>query len=54
VRRDHADEIRQVALAELDEETLATVLEGLAQARRGEFVSDEDMQAFFEWHEVKS
>jgi predicted transcriptional regulator len=28
----------------------AAVLEGLAQADRGEFVSDEDMAAFFERH----
>jgi predicted transcriptional regulator len=33
-------------MIELDEEALAAVREGLAQARRGEFVSDEDMQAF--------
>jgi predicted transcriptional regulator len=37
----------------LDEETLAAIREGRAQARRGEFVSDEDMQAFFERHGVK-
>lgn len=38
---------------ELDEETLAAVREGRAQARRGEFVSDEHMQAFFERHGIK-
>jgi len=37
----------------LDEETHAAVLEGRAQARRAEFVSDEDMQAFFRRHGVK-
>ncbi len=37
----------------LDEETRAAVQEGRAQARRGEFVSEEDMQAFFERHGVK-
>jgi predicted transcriptional regulator len=37
----------------LDEETRAAIREGRAQARRGEFVSDEDMQAFFERHGVK-
>ena len=37
----------------LDEETRAAVREGRAQARRGEFVSEEDMQAFFERHGVK-
>jgi predicted transcriptional regulator len=51
--RSAADEIRQVAMTELDEETLAAILEGLAHARRGEFVSDEAMQAFFERHGVK-
>jgi hypothetical protein len=52
-KRDEADGTRQVALTELNQETLAAVLEGLAQARRGEFVSDEDMRAFFERHGVK-
>jgi predicted transcriptional regulator len=37
----------------LDEETLAAVREGRAQARRGEFASEEDMRAFFERHGVK-
>ena len=31
----------------LDAETRAAILEGLAQAERGEFVSDEDMADFF-------
>ncbi len=36
----------------LDEETRAAVREGQEQARRGEFVSDEDMDAFFRRHTV--
>jgi predicted transcriptional regulator len=31
----------------LDEETRAAIQEGKAQAKRGEFVTDEDMAAFF-------
>jgi hypothetical protein len=34
----------------LDRETRAAILEGLAQAERGEFVSDEEMAAFFARH----
>lgn len=37
----------------LDHETRAAVREGLGQAKRGEFVSDEDMAAFFQRHGVK-
>jgi hypothetical protein len=37
---------------ELDDETRAAVREGLEQARRGEFVSDADMAAFFKRHGV--
>jgi predicted transcriptional regulator len=37
---------------ELDNETRAAVREGRDQARRGEFVSDQDMSAFFKWHGV--
>ena len=37
----------------LDEETRAAIQEGRAQARRGEFVSEDDMAAFFERHGVK-
>jgi predicted transcriptional regulator len=44
---------KQGAPIRLDEETRAAVREGRAQAQRGEFVSDEDMQAFFERHGVK-
>ncbi|MCC6948663.1 MAG: hypothetical protein IT539_12925 [Bradyrhizobiaceae bacterium] len=36
----------------LDDETRAAIREGKAQARRGEFVSDEDMAAFFKRHGV--
>jgi hypothetical protein len=32
----------------IDKETLAAVREGREEARRGEFVSDEDVEAFFE------
>jgi hypothetical protein len=44
---------KQGAPIRLDEETRAAVREGRAQAQRGEFVSDEDLQAFFERHGVK-
>lgn len=37
----------------IDDDTRAAIQEGRAQARRGEFVSDEDMAAFFERHGVK-
>jgi len=37
----------------LDDETRAAIREGRAQARGGEFVSDEDMAAFFKRHGVK-
>ncbi len=37
----------------LDDETRAAIREGREQARRSEFVSDEDMVAFFERHGVK-
>ena len=37
----------------LDDETRAAIQEGREQARRGEFVSDEDMAAFFKRHGVK-
>jgi hypothetical protein len=36
----------------LDEDTRNAVLEGRAQARRGEFVSDQDMAAFYKRHGV--
>lgn len=34
----------------LDEATKAAINEGLEQARRGEFVGDEEMSAFFKRH----
>ena len=34
----------------LDEETRAAIQEGKEQAKRGEFVSDADMTAFFKRH----
>jgi predicted transcriptional regulator len=37
----------------LDDEARAAVREGREQARRGEFVSEEEMEAFFERHGVK-
>jgi len=37
----------------LDDETRAAIREGRDQARRGEFVSDEEMAAFFKRHGVK-
>jgi hypothetical protein len=37
----------------LDDETRAAIREGREQARRGEFVSDEDMAGFFKRHGVK-
>ncbi len=36
----------------LDDETRAAVRRGVDQARRGEFVSDADMAAFFKRHGV--
>jgi predicted transcriptional regulator len=41
-------------LVQLDEETRAAIREGRAQARRGEFVSGDDMAAFFRRHGVKN
>lgn len=37
---------------ELDDETREAVRRGLEQARRGEFVSDDEMAAFFKRHGV--
>lgn len=36
----------------LDEETRAAIREGSEQAERGEFVSDEEMAAFFKRHGI--
>jgi hypothetical protein len=38
----------------LDDDTRSAVREGQEQARRGEFVSDEDMAAFFRRHGASS
>ena len=38
---------------ELDSETRDAIREGREQARRGAFVSDKDMAAFFKRHDVK-
>ena len=38
---------------ELDDATRAAIREGREQAQRGEFVSDEEMDAFFKRHGVK-
>ena len=40
-------------LVQLDDETRGAIREGRNQARRGEFVSDKDMAAFFQRHGVK-
>jgi hypothetical protein len=44
---------KAAAPVRLDDETRAAIREGREQARRGEFVSDGDMAAFFERHCVK-
>jgi predicted transcriptional regulator len=44
---------KEVKLEELDPETRAAVEEGLAQADRGEFVPEEEMEAFFAQFEAK-
>jgi predicted transcriptional regulator len=41
---------RQAGPIRLDEETRAAIEEGKSQARRGEFVTDGDMAAFFKRH----
>ena len=43
---------RRDAPVNLDDETLAAIREGSEQARRGEFVSDEEMAKFFKRHGV--
>ena len=43
----------EVKLEELDPETRAAVEEGLAQADRGEFVPEDEMEAFFAQFEAK-
>jgi predicted transcriptional regulator len=43
---------RRAAPVSLDAATKAAIREGLDQARRGEFVADEDMADFFKRHGV--
>lgn len=45
-------ETQDAAIEPEDEATRAAIAEGLAQAERGEFVSDEEMDAFFKSHGV--
>ena len=44
---------RNEATVALDAQTRAAIREGREQARKGEFVSDKDMAAFFQRHGVK-
>ena len=39
-----------LGVVELDEETRAAIREGLEQARRGEFVPDEEMEGLWKRH----
>ena len=41
-----------LAIELIDDETRAAILEGLAQARRGEFVPDEKIEALWRRHGV--
>ncbi len=43
---------KRIDIDALDEETREAIREGLEQARRGEFVPDEDMRTFFKRHGV--
>ena len=45
-------EARQSGVYHLDDDERAAVRRGLEAAKRGEFVSDEDMAAFFKRHGV--
>ena len=40
----------EALFAPIDDETRAAILEGLEQARRGEFVPDEDIKALWKRH----
>lgn len=44
---------KNAAPVALDDETRTAIREGREQARRGEFVSGEDMAAFFQRHGIK-
>jgi predicted transcriptional regulator len=54
--QDEAAEVLLILLSKLrepvrlDDETRAAIREGLAQAERGEFASDEEMAEFFKRH----
>jgi predicted transcriptional regulator len=52
--REEADMLNEALAAYLANErwAIARLREGLAQADRGEFVSDEDMEAFFSRHDT--
>jgi predicted transcriptional regulator len=43
-------EARDVEIKPEDDATRAAIAEGLAQARRGDFVPDDEMAAFFKSH----
>jgi len=43
---------KRIGPVHLDDETRAAVREGLEEARRGEFVSDQEMAKFFKRHGV--
>jgi predicted transcriptional regulator len=45
-------EARRKGTYEMSDEERAAVREGLSQARRGEFVSDDDMDTFWKRHGV--
>ena len=47
-----AIEARRTGVYVMTDQERAAVHEGLAQAERGEFVSDEDMEAFWERHGI--
>jgi predicted transcriptional regulator len=46
-------EARRTGIYEMNDEERAAVLEGLAQANRGEFASDEEVEAFWKRCGVK-
>jgi len=47
-----AIEARRTGVYEMTDQERAAVREGLAQAERGEFVSDEEMEAFWKRHGI--
>jgi predicted transcriptional regulator len=42
----------ETPVVHLDDETRTAVRDGLAQAARGEFVPDEEMETFFKQHDL--